>query len=262
VRYESVQNVRRGTEVTLRGVRVGKVLTVLMEEGRPLVLIGFRDLRDLPKDSRIVQRGVGMLGERLIEVQMGRSSEVLADGALVEGVSELGVEDLTSEAADAAGKLRSAVDSLVSDENLRRVSRTIEQLDAATADLRRLVEANREKLSSTMGNLSEASSDAKELVGGAREKVARSVDNLESASAELKSSAGDVKRATEAFERSMGHLESISRKIDGGEGTLGRLVNDDGLARRIEAAVTSADSLIGAIKTDPGRYLNFRFTLF
>jgi phospholipid/cholesterol/gamma-HCH transport system substrate-binding protein len=43
------------------------------------------------------------------------------------------------------------------------------------------------------------------------------------------------------------NLNSITRKIDEGQGTLGRVVNDPGISDRVEATLDSANAIIGSI---------------
>jgi phospholipid/cholesterol/gamma-HCH transport system substrate-binding protein len=40
-----------------------------------------------------------------------------------------------------------------------------------------------------------------------------------------------------------------------GEGTIGRLVNDDGLYMKLDSAATEANGLLRDLRDDPSRYL-------
>jgi phospholipid/cholesterol/gamma-HCH transport system substrate-binding protein len=60
---------------------------------------------------------------------------------------------------------------------------------------------------------------------------------------ETKKSAGEIKSILERANRSMEQLESITRKINEGQGTLGRLVNDDKIATKTEGILDDASSI-------------------
>jgi phospholipid/cholesterol/gamma-HCH transport system substrate-binding protein len=260
--FESVMGLKKGNEVALRGVKVGKVLEIEMIDGRPRVLVGFRELRDIPKDSKIILRSVGMLGERIVEIRLGRSSEVFADGDLTVGSSELGMEDMTADAADMTNSVRAVIDSLTLPENISRMTASLRNVDTTTATLRNLLLAKEASLASTIDNLASATDDASGLMEESRAKIERSVANLDEATTGLARAAANVEKATASFETTMANLESITTKINAGQGTLGRLVNDPSAYEGMTRSITSVDSLIEAIKRDPGRYLNFNFTLF
>jgi phospholipid/cholesterol/gamma-HCH transport system substrate-binding protein len=46
---------------------------------------------------------------------------------------------------------------------------------------------------------------------------------------------------------SLAHISSVVRKIDEGQGTVGRVINDSGIADRVEETLDSANELIGSI---------------
>lgn len=261
-KFESVMGLKKGNEVALRGVRVGKVLEIQMVDGRPVVLVGFRFLRDIPKDSQIILRSVGMLGERIIEVRLGDSEETLSDGDVVIGSSELGMEDMTADAADMTNSVRTVIDSLTSPENINRLTSSLRNVDSTTTAMKELLHAKEAALAEAIDNLSAATADASGLMGGSRDKIERAVTNLDEATAGLARASENVERATEDLGATMSNLASITSKIDKGEGTLGRMVNDPTAYDNLTRSVANADSLIEAIKRDPGSYLNFKFTLF
>ncbi len=260
--FESVMGLKKGNEVALRGVKVGKVLEIQMEQGRPMVLVGFRTLRDIPRDSKIILRSVGMLGERIIEVRLGSSTETFRDGDLAVGSSEQGMDDMTADAADMTNRVKAVVDSMTSPENISRMTSSLRNVDATTETLRKLLEDNETKLASTIKNLSSASANASGLMDDNRAKLDRSITNLDEATTRLAKAASSVEKATTSFEATMSNLESITNKINTGEGTLGRLVNDPAAYEGMTRSIAGVDSLVEAIKQDPRRFLNYKFTIF
>ena len=233
-----------------------------MRQGMAQVLVGFRTLRDIPRDSKIILRSVGMLGERIIEVRLGGSAETFKDGDLAVGQSELGMEDMTSDAADMTHSVKTVIDSMTSPENISRMTSSLRNLDETTASMRDLLDKNETKLNATIDNLAAATSDASGLMEDNRAKLERSIANFDSAAAGFARAAANLEGASEAIEETMSNLSSITQKIDEGNGTLGKLLNDPSAYDNLSRSVAGVDSLMEAIKRDPGRYLNFKFTLF
>jgi phospholipid/cholesterol/gamma-HCH transport system substrate-binding protein len=57
------------------------------------------------------------------------------------------------------------------------------------------------------------------------------------------------------LESTTANLSEVSRKMNEGEGTIGRLVNDDGLYMKLDSAATEANGLLRDLRDDPSRYL-------
>jgi phospholipid/cholesterol/gamma-HCH transport system substrate-binding protein len=64
---------------------------------------------------------------------------------------------------------------------------------------------------------------------------------------ELKKSVGSVRSSMDKLDASLANVREITEKINRGEGTVGRLVNDDKLARNLEKASSSLNDLFGTV---------------
>ena len=257
---DSVSGLQRGNPVTIRGVKVGKVLTVYLDEGRPVATIGFAEIRALPRDSKVLLKSAGFLGEQTIEVRLGSASEMFADGDLLFGSSVEGLGDLTANAVDAAKRMNRAMDDIVGERNLTRIQNILVQMDSTTAILKRVLEENRSTFSETVDSLAAASADARGILGENREGIRQAVGNLRSTTTQLATTSENLRAASVSLREVLGHLTEVARKVRDGEGTLGRLVNDDGIYRDLQGTLTAVDSLLEAIKRDPNRY--FKFSVF
>jgi len=52
-------------------------------------------------------------------------------------------------------------------------------------------------------------------------------------------------------------LREITDKLNSGQGSAGRLLNDDTLITRLESTAARLDSLVADIQRNPGRYVKF-----
>jgi phospholipid/cholesterol/gamma-HCH transport system substrate-binding protein len=84
-----------------------------------------------------------------------------------------------------------------------------------------------------LDNLEAASAEAKTLVATAREEVEATGDKL--------------RQKLDLVDQVVANTESITRKIDEDEGTLGRLVNDPTIADNVEAITTDAKGFLGTL---------------
>ena len=114
VKFDRVPGLQVGNPVTFRGVRVGKVLAIFLDEGRPVAALGFSEVADLPVDSRFLLKSDGLLGGQMIEVHLGQSEQHLADGAVVHGISDSGLDAVVAQGEQTIEHLRGAIDSIAS----------------------------------------------------------------------------------------------------------------------------------------------------
>jgi phospholipid/cholesterol/gamma-HCH transport system substrate-binding protein len=260
VSFDSVAGLNRGDAVTIRGVKVGKVLSVDMEDGQPTVTIGFAKIRSLPVDSRVEIKGVGLLGEQMVEVQVGSDPRSFQDGDRLTGISYAGLEALTSDAANIAERLDEAVSVLIKERNIAHLENILSQLDSTSASFQDILSESRPKLVDAMDSLAAASSDARGLVGENRDRVRESAENLRVATERLAAMAKEMQSSSGSLREITDNLKVITGKISEGEGTLGRLVHDKSLYDDLRSASVSLDSLLQDIKRDPSRY--FKVSVF
>ena len=259
VYFDSVPGLQPGDPVFIRGVWAGKVLDIGLTRGLPLVSIGFAEFRNLPRDSKVLLQAEGLLGGKMIDVQVGEASDrVYADHDTLTGSSEGGIEAV----AEHAGELAQRLEAVLADRNLGRVEALLASADSAAALLKQAVAENREPLKVLLDTAALAARDARDILGENRPEVRRVVGNLRRTTERLEGMARDIETAMESFERSLSDLNEVSGRLRRGEGTLGRLVHDETLYLDLRRTLSSVDSLIKDIREDPKRYLNVDVSLF
>jgi phospholipid/cholesterol/gamma-HCH transport system substrate-binding protein len=102
-------------------------------------------------------------------------------------------------------------------------------------------------LRATLQNFSDASATAKRLTAGRETELRRALDNFSSAAEKLDRLSGrlDSLRAS---------IQTIASRVEKGDGTLGKLVNDEKLYTELNASVTSLRALIEDVKRNPKKY--------
>ncbi len=113
-----------------------------------------------------------------------------------------------------------------------KINRIVDNVGALAEQLKNLVESNRQNVDVTMANLREFSSSIREtlarldrILDENRSGVKGSVANIEDLSGKLKISADN--------------LNSITGKLDSGQGTMGKLLNDETTHENLNEALTS-----------------------
>ena len=117
------------------------------------------------------------------------------------------------------------------------------QLSYAASDVLYLI-----SLAETLENLAAVSRTARALTADREDELKQSLDNFSSA-------AGKMDDLTTELDSLRIVIRRLADKVDRGEGTLGKLVNDEQLYADLNESVQSLKALIEDIKAHPKRYL-------
>ncbi len=259
VYFDSVPGLQPGDPVFIRGVWAGKVLEIRLTQGLPIVSIGFAEIRSLPRDSEVFLQSEGLLGGKMIDVRVGSDIErVYADHDTLQGRSGGGIEEMT----DQAGAVAQRLEAVLADRNIAHIDALLANMDSTAVHLKQTLSENRETLAAVLDTAALAARDARGLLGENRADVRQVVGNLRRMTQRLDGVARDMETVLESLGTSLSDLNEVSGKLRRGEGTLGRLIQDESLYLDLRRTLASVDSLIIGIKEDPKRYLNVDVSLF
>lgn len=247
VTFVEVGGLVSGDPVYINGVERGRVANVYLHPDNVVVALGIEEGVGLPRDSRIVLKSVGIMGERFVAITQG-SGTPAAPGDTLSGEFLAGL----SEVMGAAGTI---VDEIA--ETSRNLREVVEMLTAEG------------RLQVTMENVAETSEHLREFSREATPRLIRVVESFERVAAMFDSLATKheagldstmvaAEKASADLAAAAEDLRQITERLQAGEGSLGRLLSDEELINRLESAVSGLDSLIMDIKLHPGRYVTFR----
>lgn len=239
---EDGAGLNRGDRVQLNGVQVGTVRRVTLRPPEEVTV----DVRvnggiRLPADTRALARA-DVFGATTIELLPGRALVALENGDTIRGMTAQALPDLASELGSQARTVLAAADSLLSPQAVADLKATAAVMPDVANQLR-----------AAFGELSLATASLR-----------RSAEEMERAGAggaaaealvEVRGSAQAATAALATMELSMNSFASVMAKIDRGDGTLGRLVNDTTLYGELYAALRQVRELTADVQANPKRYL-------
>jgi phospholipid/cholesterol/gamma-HCH transport system substrate-binding protein len=143
---------------------------------------------------------------------------------------------------------------------LKDVESSMGSIDQASRLLANTLDRNDERVDDIIANIQTISDEIAKTVGAGGD-IKQSAENIASLTSKLDSiasslndmmestNAGDssVRSTVEELNKTMKHLSEIARKIDEGEGTVGRLINDDELVHTVETAAEDIGELLGGL---------------
>ncbi|HSK18215.1 MAG TPA: MlaD family protein [Longimicrobiales bacterium] len=237
---------KRSDRVQVQGVQVGTVRSIdLNPQGG--VVVGLRIEREdlaLPTDTRASISG-DVFGAHVVDLIPGSSAISISPGDTLRGAT---APQLTQMASDLGSRVESVLvnaDRLLSPAAVADVHATAAVLPASAQELRAAFEQLR--LASI------ALRRTAEEVQGAEAGTA-----LTGAISEVERSALALTSAAGRLEESLGSFASVMQKIDNGNGTLGRLVNDETAFDELNNTLREMRALAADIRERPQRYFNVR----
>ena len=257
VRFPTAGGLAVGNEAQVNGVRKGVVKSLRLSGDDVIAEIALSKDVELTRASRVVIRSVSMMGDKVVAVDYVREGGPWTPRDTIPGVYEKGLPEVLADVGHATGSIAtiaSQLDSLAAALNRRGgLAATVENFRRTSRELEEAVAENRVAFRTTMANFSATSTTAKALVVDRQAELKTSLDHFASAAENLDrlSARLDSLRAT---------LQSASSKLDRGEGTLGRLVQDDRLYKDLEASARDLRALIADLKANPRKY--FRVSVF
>lgn len=252
VRFDEVGGLKVEDPVFVDGVMRGRVESVELGDAGVVVGLGIRKGIDFPFDSTVEIRSAGMMGERYIAVTRGMSPRVVAPGDTLDGELKMGLSELMSGAGEVLGDIatttRDLRDVLVTITGKGQLESSVDDLAAASSNLRAITDETGPKLASAIASFDRVSGRLDSL-------MAMHYTSLDSSLAGIGRAGKNVDSAVQNLSSASEDLKEITRRLREGEGTLGKLLSDEELIERLNSTVSKLDSLITDIKLHPGRYV-------
>lgn len=255
VSFDQVGGLVSGDPIVVNGVESGRVENVALDEGRVVVEMSVRDGVVIPEDSYIALKSIGIMGERFVAITRGEAAHALAPGDSTTGEFLMGLSEvmgaagsILDEIAQTTDDLRSILDTLNKEGRLRE---TMSNLADASARLRAITDENQPQLASAIDRFEHVSALMDSL-------VSRHYASLDSSLAAVGRSGSKFEVAVDNLEAVSSDLREITKALREGDGTLGKLIQDEEMATKLESTIAGLDSLITDMKLHPGRYVTFK----
>lgn len=239
---EDAAGLKRNDRVQVNGVQVGAVREVRLESpSRVRVDLRLDEGIQLPADTR-ARLKADVFGTTTVELVPGSDARMLVEGDTIRGLAVRALPDLVATLGGQAESILTSADRLLAPE--------------VVADLRAVAAAMPAGAQEMLTLLREMRAAAESL-----RRTAKQVEDAEAGAAlaasleELQRSAKAFTSAANAMEQSFTSLASIMTKIDSGDGTLARLVNDPGLYAELEGALREVRLLATDVRENPRRYV-------
>jgi len=261
--FPKVDGLSTSDAIRMSGLQIGNVTQ--MEEGDQdltTVVVGFHLTRDIniPDDSYAVINA-NPLGATSVNIVKGVSKKFIENGDTLRTMVSAGLLDdlkkTMTPVVDNVNNTLSSVDSLVEQLGLlldpatrANLQQTIANLSAATNSLNELLDTKKGALASTLNHVNSITGNLKNQND--------SINGIISNTGELtrKLASLEVEQTLQKVQTTVDQLNSTLMRINSGEGTAGKLVNDPKLYQNLNSTANSLNILLQDLRLHPKRYIN------
>ncbi|MEX2600342.1 MAG: MlaD family protein [Balneolaceae bacterium] len=258
--FDRVDGLSSGNVVYLHGVKIGSVRNIrLMPDTRVRVTLSIDRHIEVPVGSVAHLTSTGLIDGKAIIVERGDSDENVPHGGEIDGIyvdtmmetlAEKGQElgDDISESFTELNNFLVQLNRTLDDQRSSELQQSIGNAESLTRSLSELMESRQQDLDQAIQSANRTMQQLDTLTTDNRPRVDSLMVSLEETVRELKAASQDL-------DVTVDQLNQILVKINEGEGSLGRMVNDPSLYNHSDSLAVEMHRLIRDLNENPGRFL-------
>ena len=262
------------SRVQIAGIPVGQVDRIELDQttARAKVWLKIKEEYPLHRNATITKRSESILGDFLLDLTPGTVEQpLLKDGDEIRNVvKQPGMGEVFNQLSKIAGDISAVTENMrrvlggdKGENNLREI---VDNLTHITQGIQGIIDRSQSRIDAILGNVQSFTGNLREIGTGGEQDVLAILRNTREATSEardilktignvvgsqdtgeLKRSVGSIRSSMDKLDASLANVKDITDKINRGEGTVGRLINDDKLAKNLEKTTSSLNELFGAV---------------
>jgi phospholipid/cholesterol/gamma-HCH transport system substrate-binding protein len=256
VLFPNVGTLQEGDPVMVNGVRKGGAKAITLNGPKVTVVIKLDRNVTLTDSATITVQNIGLMGERMIGVQLSEKGSPLKPSGkghitVIQGHFDTGIAEAMGMVGTVLGDVRvvvanvaAIIDSTVGDTSFYKTfKRIVGRLDSVTRLAQSLVDNNKGKIDRTFTNIKTVTTDIKDLLDSNKAQLNTIVSNGTQLTQRALVIAGTIDTITTS-------LQTMVKRIEKGQGSAGMLLSDEQFYKDLKKAVTDLDSLVTDVSQD------------
>jgi phospholipid/cholesterol/gamma-HCH transport system substrate-binding protein len=251
VNFESASGLLLRTPVEYAGIRVGYVEAIDLEGTKARVTIKVDPKIPVYEDSEVGLHNRGILGEKILAIKHGGNKPEIPDGGSIDAqVTGGGIDDAFRNFNEIAQAVKDLIKGGDGKPSLRDI---ISNVTEVSEDLRSLVRSNRQELNDIVKNVHGVTKmlnegDLKEIIVNLKETSTNIKAFVNSADPQLREAVSNFKGVMTKIDDTVSTLNRVVAKVDRGEGTLGKLLNDETTITKVNETLDGVNDFVGRVR--------------
>ncbi|MDP1677259.1 MAG: MlaD family protein [Bacteroidota bacterium] len=257
--YGNVNGLTEGSPITIAGLNIGKVQDMRLAGNVIAVSIAIDNKVNISKDSKAFIKSSSLMGGKQIAMIPGVSPEILKDGDTLTGAYEADLTELTSTLSPISSNvlgILERVNTTFDDPTRRNIQSILLELNRAAKDLQQVILQQGGHLDYAVGNFSTFSEDMSRFAKRLDTIAVGQKGNIEEGVKSIRATAKTMEEASGRFKDASTSIDNVFKKLERGDGTIGKLMNDERLYNHLDSLILSLNELAKDLKANPKRYVN------
>lgn len=242
--------------VRMVGVNIGRVKGIDITERKARVILYIDEGRMVDRKAVVSIRSQGILGDKFVGISPGDSGEYYEKGEVIVDTRPGADLDSLMDSLQTAGtdlsailaSLRKVIGTEEGEQSMSEILRNTRNLtanlDSLTSKLDIMTAENKEDIRAAIANLRQVTENLRDDLPRLAEKLEGAADQVSGVVSDnretVKETVERIRRDAEILEETLESVRTIARRIEEGEGTVGKLINED-------ETYTSLNETLGSI---------------
>lgn len=237
---KDASGILENTHVKTNGVNIGRVSKVQLSENATRVELEV--LAEVPvlEGSEIAVRTVGFLGDKFIDIVRpdAGGAPIAAGGLIPRSPESSDISEVVKQVGSIAADIKKVTENLAvvlgDKQGEEKLGDIVNNIRDFTEQAKSILVDNRQDVREVIANFRELSTSLKEVVDNDnRERIERILAKFDESMTEVKGASENVRLITD--------------RIENGQGTIGRLINDDQALVEIQGAVKEIRQVLAPV---------------
>ena len=250
------------SRVTIAGIPVGTLDAIKLENGEARLNVKVHPDIALYENATLGKKSASLLGESVVVLTPGTPDHVqLHDGdeihIIVSETTPGEVMDEVKEIADSVNQVaKQLAASIGTDQGGNNIKLILQNLAEATDAINRTIRENREVIRDTLETvnhitrmadpeLAKILENVRVVTQDVRQLMAAANETKEGQKGEVRDTLDRINQSSKSLESALEHVDSVTGRIDRGEGTIGKLTKDDALINEVQGVAEGVNDYVG-----------------
>ncbi len=260
------------SRVQIAGLHVGEITERRLQDGLARITLRIKPEIELWSNATIFKKSSSLLGEYYLEIDPGThyspdtsepgktiENKRIVDGdQIVNVVEAVTTTDILVQVQETLPVLRAILTDVqkITQGPLQQIAKSVQQgVDRNSAAAEQLL-SHMDQIALDVrgitggpsnGDIRKSISNIRDITEGVRSLVGKGEGEVTSTGDKLRQNLDKIGIAIDNLNRTLDNVAEVSGKVRGGEGTVGRLLNDDTIANNVEQITEDAGSFLRSI---------------